>query len=230
MEKKNRIKPNSKSNVWVIIPGFNEEKYIERVLKKVGKQSNNFIVVDDGSLDKMATIAKKYTNHVLCHSINLGKGAALKTGCEYAFTNLNADAVIFMDSDDQHDPEELPLFQQALKNSEVVFGVRAFDENMPLIRIIGNRLASAVVLLLFGAYIPDIPSGFKALSKKAYKKLAWSANDYAVEMEIAARTAKYKIPFSIIQIKTIYHDFDRGMTILDTLRMIGKIISWRISL
>lgn len=219
-----------KNSTWIIIPGINEEKYIETVLKKVSQHTKNIIVVDDGSKDKMPTIARKYTSHVLSHSVNLGKGAALKTGCEYAFKNLKADAVIFMDSDDQHDPEELTLFYEALKNSEVVFGVRSFDEKMPLLRIMMNRLASAVIFFLFGSYIPDIPSGYNAFTKKAYQKLNWDSSDYSVEMEIAARTAKYKVPFTTVQIKTIYHDLERGMTILDSLRMITKILSWRVSL
>jgi polyprenyl-phospho-N-acetylgalactosaminyl synthase len=224
------MKKISKNNVWIIIPGLNEEKYIATVLKKVQNYTKNIIVVDDGSTDKMPDIASKYTNHVLSHPINLGKGAALKTGCEYAFKKLKAEAVIFIDSDDQHDPSELALFYTALQHSDVVFGVRSFDEHMPLIKIMMNRLASVIVYILFGSYIPDIPNGYKAISKKAYKKLAWDSSDYAVEMEIASRTAKYKVPFTTVQIKTIYHDFDRGMTILDTLRMITKIISWRISL
>lgn len=219
-----------KKDIWVIIPGMNEEKYVGTVLKKVKKQTNNIIFVDDGSRDKTAKIAKKYTSHVLSHSINLGKGAALKTGCEYAFKVLKAEAVVFMDSDDQHDPEELPLFFKELQNNSVVFGVRAFDDKMPLIRIIGNRIASVLIYFLFGSYVPDIPSGFKALTANAYKELAWNSSDYAVEMEIAARTAKYKKKYATIEIKTIYHDLERGMTILDTLRMITKILSWRISL
>ena len=220
----------NKNTTWVIIPGLNEEKYIETVLKKVQKHTNNIIVVDDGSKDRMPQIAKKYTSHVISHAINLGKGAALKTGCEYAFKTLGADAVIFMDSDDQHDPKELELFFTALQTSDVVFGIRSFDEKMPLFRILMNRLASFVIYILFGSYIPDIPSGYKAITKKAYIKLAWNSTDYAVEMEIAARTAKYKIPYEIVPITTIYHDFERGMTILDSLRMITKILSWRISL
>jgi len=220
----------SKNNIWVIIPGINEEKYIAAVLKKVLKQTENIIVVDDGSTDSMREIAKKYTEHVLSHSVNLGKGAALKTGCEYAFKKLGAEAVIFIDSDDQHDPEEIPLFVKTLETADAVFGVRSFNEKMPLFRIILNRLASLIILLMFGKYIPDIPCGYKAMSKSAYKKLAWNSADYAVEMEIAARTAKYKVNYLTIPIKTIYHNFDRGMTIIDTVRMITKVVGWRISL
>ena len=220
----------STANTWIIIPGINEEKYIATVLKKVLKQTKNIIVVDDGSTDTMPELARKYTPHVLIHSVNLGKGAALKTGCEYAFNKLGAQAVIIMDADDQHDPEELPLFFKALTTSDIVFGVRSFDTKMPLARIIGNRLASVAIYFLFGEYIPDIPSGYKAFTKKAYKKIVWDSTDYSVEMEIAAKTAKFKIKFMTIPIETIYHDFERGMTILDTIRMITKIFSWRFSL
>lgn len=220
----------NKKNVWVIIPGLNEEKYIATVLKKVLKQTKNIIVIDDGSTDLMAKVAKKYTTHVLSHVVNLGKGAALKTGCEYAFKKLGAGAVIFLDSDDQHDPAELPLFIQSLEKSDAVFGIRSFNEKMPLSKIFINRLASAVIYFLFGKYIPDIPSGYKAFTRKAYNKISWDSTDYAVEIEIAARTAKYKLSFATIPIKTIYHDLDRGMTILDALSMITKILSWRIYL
>ncbi len=220
----------ARKDIWVIIPGINEEKYLARVLKKVLKETKNIVFIDDGSSDKTVAIAKKYLKHVLVHSINLGKGSALKTGCEYAFNYLNAKAVIFMDSDDQHDSQEIPLFVKQLQFFDVVFGIRTFDNKMPLIRIMMNRLASFVIYLLFGSYIPDIPSGYKALTKKAYKKIKWNASGYEVEMEIASRTAKYKVPFTTVIIKTIYHDLNRGMTIIDTMRMLGKIISWRFTL
>lgn len=218
-------------NIWVVIPGYNESKYIEKVLKKTLTFTKNIIFVDDGSKDETVKLAEKYLKYVLVHPVNLGKGAALKTGSEFAFKKLNADAVIFMDSDDQHDPKELDLFIEKLEhNSDVVFGVRSFDKNMPLIRIAMNRLASYFILLLFGTYIPDIPSGFKALSKNAYKKVVWKSRDYSVELELAVKVAKYKIHFSTVDIRTVYHDLDRGMTILDVMRMITNILTWRISL
>ncbi len=218
-------------NVWIIVPGYNESKYIGSVLKKISSLSRHIIVVDDGSSDETADIARKFTEHVIVHPVNLGKGAALKTGCEYAFYNCDAEAVIFIDSDDQHDPEELTKFKHELTNgASVVFGLRSFDQRMPLIRIMLNRVASVLIFFLFGSYIPDIPNGYKALKKSAYKTVAWESPDYAVEMEIAARVAKYKVPFTIVEVSTIYHDLDRGMTILDTLKIVLRILSWRINL
>ncbi|MDA1079235.1 MAG: glycosyltransferase family 2 protein [bacterium] len=220
----------TKNSIWVIIPAYNEAKKLPVVLQKLNKQGFQYIVVDDGSSDQTLAVAQKHSEHVLSHKINLGKGAALKTGCEYAFSKLNGEGVIFFDADDQHEATEIELFAAALEAHDVVFGVRSFDENMPLIRIMLNRLASVFLMLLFGSYIPDIPSGFKALSKRAYKQVAWNSSDYSVEMEIAARVAKAKLDFVTIPVTTIYHELDRGMTFIDTLKVLLRALSWRISL
>lgn len=221
------------SKVYVVVTAYNEEKYISRFLEKLKIKTNEFIVVDDGSIDKTPLFAKKHTPNLLIHSVNLGKGAAMKTGAEYAFGHLQAEAVIFMDGDDQHDVEDLHHFYYMLDElglDGVILGIRSFDNSMPLGRIIGNRIASFLVKILFGKYIPDIPSGFKAMSKSAYNKLIWNSNDYGVELEIACKIAKHNMPYTTIGIKTIYHDLDRGMNLMDPIKMIYKIIIWRLSL
>lgn len=221
----------NKSDIYLVVPVFNEAKYLDRVLTKIEKVTKNYIVVDDGSKDDSVKIAKRHTNEVLVHKMNLGKGGALKTGSDYAFKHLGAQAVIFIDSDDQHDPKELQLFFDAFaKGSEVVFGERKMDSKMPLIRIIGNRFASVLVYFFFGSYVPDIPSGFKAISKNAYQKIRWQETGYGVELEIAARVAKYKIPFSVVPISTIYHDLDRGMTLLDAFSICFKLINLKLTI
>jgi glycosyltransferase involved in cell wall biosynthesis len=216
---------------FIIIPAYNEQKYLEKVLDKTTAYSKNIIVIDDGSTDDTQKIAKKHTKHALRHDLNLGKGAAMKTGSEYAFKHLGADAVVFIDSDDQHDPKHLPEFMEKLEEgNDLVFGVRTFSKNMPKVKIYANKFASVLIQLLFGAYIPDIPSGYKAITKKAYKQIKWNASDYGVELEIAARTAKQKLPFATITIDTIYHDHDRGMTALDALKITAKLVEWRLSI
>lgn len=217
--------------IFVVIPGHNEEQYLATVLKKVQKITSNIIFVDDGSTDASVTIAHRYTDHVLVHKTNLGKGAALTTGCEYAFYHLAADAVIFMDSDDQHDPQEIPKFVKALEGSaELVFGVRREGPYMPAIRFLGNKFASVILNLLFQMYIPDIPSGYKALTRKAYKKVRWHSSGYEVEAEIAARTAKQRLPFAIVEIDPIYHDTDKGMTLLDAIHIGVRLLQWKLEL
>ena len=216
-----------RKSVWLVVPAYNEAAYIERVLKKLKVNWPQVVVVDDGSHDATVELARKHCEHVLVHKVNLGKGAALKTGCEFAFQKLGATGVIFFDADDQHDHSLIAEFAKGLENFDAVLGVRSFDNQMPILKIMMNRLASVLILLLFGKYVPDIPCGFKALSRKAYNQIDWKSRDYAVEMEIAARIAQYDITFEVVPIPTVYHDLDRGMTILDTIHIIPQAISWR---
>lgn len=217
--------------IFVIIPGYNEEQYLDDVLRQVLAITPNVIYVDDGSKDQSPQIAKRHAVHILRHETNLGKGAALRTGCDYAFHMLGADAVVFLDADGQHNPRELRKFFSELQaGAELVFGVRKFSSTMPLMRLIGNRFASIALNILFGYYIPDIPSGYKAITSKRYELLHWLSNGYEVEAEIATKAAKHKLPFRIIEIDTIYHDTDKGMTALDGLHISQCMLKWRLTL
>lgn len=209
----------TKNSIWIVIPGYNESKSLTLVLQSIKKYTHNIIFVDDGSSDHSLKIAQKNIKYSLRHRLNLGKGAALKTGAEFAFKHLKAEAIIFMDSDRQHRAEDLSFFFEALKKSEVVFAERAFNTKMPFLRRLSNRILSMMVYFLFGIYFVDIPCGFKALSKRAYQKICWQASDYSVELEIAAKVAKYKIPYQSFKIPVIYHDLGRGMTFIDGMRV-----------
>lgn len=220
--------------IAVIIPGYNEEKYIRSVVQSVADLHISVIVVDDGSRDdtfREAHAVQADNVFVIKHEVNLGKGAAMLTGCEFAFSRLESDAVVFIDADSQHDPRELPLFFAELhRGAEVVFGVRVTDGDMPLVRFMGSKFASVALNLLFGRYIPDIPCGYKALSRTAFERVRWTSVGYEVETEIASRVALTNIPFAVVPIQTIYHDTDKGMTILDALDIFLHLLQWRISL
>lgn len=214
----------------VVIPGHNEQGYIAAVLRKVSTFTKDVIYVDDGSTDSSAQLALRQTRHVLIHAVNLGKGAAMKTGALYAFDNLHANAVIFLDADDQHDPAHIPEFAKALEKYDVVFGVRGVGTSMPLARYMGNKMASIFLNLLYGRYIDDIPSGYKAITKNAFEKIAWVSTGYEVETEIAVRTVQKQLSLTCIPIKAIYHDTDKGMTLLDALHICRCLVEWRIGI
>lgn len=215
---------------FVVIPGHNEERYIETVLQKVKAFHLDIIFVDDGSTDQTHRLSERHSVHVLRHETNLGKGAAMRTGAEYAFSKLAADAVIFMDADDQHDPKEIQSFLKALEKFDVVFGVRKMNADMPLMRFLGNKAASVLLNLLYGGYIPDIPSGYKAMTKKGYEKVRWNSTGYEVETEIAMRVAKARVPYTVVEIESIYHDIDKGMNALDALHICLCLVEWRLGL
>jgi glycosyltransferase involved in cell wall biosynthesis len=227
-------------NIFIVIPFYNEEKHIAKVLKEVSEyaasseQKLPIVVVDDGSTDNSRLKIKdcKLKNlTVLTHKINLGKGAAMKTGADYAFAE-GADAVIFMDGDNQHSAEDLRKFLELLKlgKFDVIFGTRNYSYGVPLVRFLGNKFASVVLAILFNIYVSDVLCGFKALTKKAYKKIRWDSSGYGVETEMVVRTGKSNLKFNEVPVQSIYHDKTKGVTVLDAFGILFEVVKWKLTL
>ena len=213
--------------IFVVVPAYNEGRYLGKFLDKLLAVTKQVVVVDDGSTDKTTHIALSKGVKCLTHMVNLGKGAALKTGCSYAFREMQADAVVIMDGDDQHAVVDIPHFVLALKQgAAVVLGVRQMDAKMPLTRILGTKSMSIIINLLFGRYIADIPSGFKAFTRAAYRDLLGHSSGYEVETEIAVRLAKNKLAYVEVPISTVYHDKDYGFNLLDAAKILLKLPYW----
>ena len=219
-------------NIYLVVPSYNEAKRLRDTLKYAKKYfpETKTIVVDDGSA-RREILSPTCKATLIRHQLNLGKGAAMITGADYAFSQ-GAEAVIFMDADSQHNPKELKDFKKYLeKGYDLVFGCRNHGTHTPLIRFLGNRLASVYINLLFGVYISDILSGYRALTKKAYRLLKWHSVRYGVETEMVARLGKHKKKLSWIEfpIETIYVDKYKGVTIVDAIKILGQSIWWKLS-
>ena len=214
--------------IYIVIPAYNEASRIGAVLAELKKVKLPVIVVDDGSRDYTYEEAKKSGFIVLKHRINLGKGAALKTGCDGAFY-LGADGVIIMDSDGQHSIDDLHYFIDALneKKYDMILGSRNFGLGVPLVRYLGNKFASVLVSVLFGIYVSDLLCGYRAFTKKAYKKIDWQSNGYGVETEMIVKTGKYKISRCEVPVETIYYDKFKGVTMMDAFKILLSVIKWR---
>lgn len=220
--------------VAIVVPVFNEEKHISGVIKDIKSAKLPIIVVDDGSTDttslKLHGASKTKYVAVLTHKVNLGKGAAMKTGAEYAFSK-GFGAVIFMDSDGQHVAGDLPQFIKALEDGYgIIYGSRNMQMGMPLVRYIGNKFASIMVSQLFGVYVSDILCGFRGLTKSAYKSIKWESTGYAVETEMIIRASKKKLKFKEVPVQTLYHDNFKGVSILDAFGIFLDVIRWKIIL
>ncbi len=115
--------------IVVGIPAFNEEKTIARVVLGAQKYSHIVVVCDDGSQDLTAEIAERLGAVVVCHEKNLGYGAALQSLFKRA-RELNADVLVTLDSDGQHDPEQIPRLVKPIEEgvAEVVLGSRFMDQ------------------------------------------------------------------------------------------------------
>ena len=220
--------------ISVVIPFYNEEKHIAEVVTSVSKYNLPIVVVDDGSVDASVDKIHKLKLRqvtIITHKINLGKGAAMKTGADFAFAK-GADAIIFMDGDNQHKADDLSKFIAALesKRQGVIFGSRNYNYSVPLVRFLGNKFASLILVILFKIYVSDVLCGFKAFTKNAYNKIRWDSTGYGVETEMIARVGKAKIGFLEVPVQAIYHDKNKGVTILDAFGIFVEIIKWRLTI
>lgn len=215
----------------IVIPAFNEGGRIGDVVKGLKGTGLGIVVIDDGSTDDTFHQAKKQKVEVLRHRVNLGKGAALNTGCEAAF-NLGYEAVIILDSDGQHSLQDLPKFIQALESNkyDVIFGSRNLNMSIPLVRFLGNKFASVLVSVLFGIYISDLVCGFRAFTKRAYSKFKWESRGYGVETEMVIRTGKKRLRYCEVPVQAIYYDKFKGVNVLDAMGILVDVFRWKINL
>ena len=215
------------NNVWAVIPAYNEERSIGNIIKKTRKYVEQVIVVDDGSKDKTKQFGENAGAIVLRHVINLGKGAALKTGCDFAFKN-GAEFIINLDADAQHNPDDIPRFIEKLKKCDIVFSYRKTSRKMPLVLRFGNWFISNVASLLYNVKLSDTQSGFRAFSKEAYKKVRWNALDYSMESEMISRAGKQNLKYVQIPIETIYSDKYKGTTVIDGVKIVLNMFWWKL--
>ena len=216
------------NNIWAVIPAYNEQKNIADIVKKTKKYVGNVIVVDDGSTDKTNEFGEKSGAVVLRHIINLGKGATLKTGCDFAIKK-GAKFIIVLDADAQHKPEDIPRFIEKLKKYDIVFSYRKASRKMPFVLHFGNWLISNIVMILYNISLNDTQCGFRAFSREAYKKIRWNVSDYSMESEMIAKAGKQKLKYVQIPIQTIYSDKYKGTTIIDGIKIVLNMFWWRLA-
>ena len=216
------------NDIWVIIPAYNEEKRIKEVIERTRRYAKNIVVIDDGSKDGTYKIAVKSNIKVLKHIVNLGKGSALKTGCDYAVKN-GAKKLVVLDADTQHDPKEIPKFIKNLNGADIVFGYRQLNKEMPIVLKFGNWFIRLITKLLYHIDLKDTQSGYRAFTAEAYKKIKWNACDYSMESEMVTKAGKHRLKFKEVPIQTIYSDKYKGTTVIDGIKIVLNLIWWRLT-
>lgn len=207
---------NQTSNIIICIPAFNEEKNIESIIVKAKNYANEVIVYDDGSTDKTSEVSSKSGAHVIRSPRNRGYGRALSSLFSAAISR-NASIVITLDSDGQHDPEQIPLLLAPLLNDEadIVIGSRFLNpegiQNIPLYRNIGIRAITKVTRVACYKNITDSQSGFRAYNLVALSKLKLSENGMAISTEILLKADQHNLRIVEVPV-TIRYDVDKGST------------------
>jgi glycosyltransferase involved in cell wall biosynthesis len=168
-----------------VIPCCNEEAAIGSVVLKTKRFVTHVLVVDDGSSDETRNVAKEAGATVISHKKNRGKGAAIRTGFQYALDN-NFDYVVTIDGDGQHNPLEIPkLLDNVINNGhDISIGYRVgSDTEMPIWRRVGKRVLDYTTSMGTGGVVTDSQCGFRAFNKKAVKAITPKLRGEAFSVE-----------------------------------------------
>ncbi len=205
----------------VLIPIYNEGANIDKVVRGCRKYVESVIVVDDGSVDRSAEIAKNAGAFVIVHKVNQGKGAAIKTGFNY-IVKRDWDAVIILDGDAQHDWNEIPKFIEAAgrEDVDIVLGNRMGDiETMPWLRKVTNQFSSYVLTRMARQNIYDSQCGFRLLRSRVLPDLDLKTSKYDTESEMLIQAARKGYKIGHVTVKTIYNNQPSCIhPIIDTMR------------
>jgi UDP-N-acetylglucosamine---dolichyl-phosphate N-acetylglucosaminyltransferase len=203
-----------KNKIFIAIPAYNEEKVIQEVLLETQKAGyENIIIVDDGSIDRTQEKARELIGErALRHRLNRGKGAATKTAIEAAKL-LDAKIIVTMDGDGQHNPEDierliLPIIE---RKAEVVLGSRLKNpKGMPWYKIIQNKVGNIITWYLYGLYVSDSQSGFRAYSRQAAELIETKGDRYEYDSQVIREIYLHKLKYTEIPITVRYTDYSMG--------------------
>ncbi len=190
MKQSSHSSQQSGPHIMAIIPAFNEERYIGTIVLKTRQYVDEVIVVDDGSTDQTANVAKLAGATVIQHKQNRGYGASIQTLLAEA-KKKEPDILLLLDADSQHDPDEIPhLINPISEGFDLVIGSREQQTaNIPRYRRIGLRVISYFSYILSRKKLSDSESGFRVFSKKAIASLELRENGMSVSAETIADAA-----------------------------------------
>jgi len=191
----------------VCIPAYNEEQTIGKIVQECLQYSDKVIVCDDGSSDDTSKIAKQNGAVVLSHKKNLGYGAAIITLFDQA-RNENADIMVTLDADGQHNPEQIPTLVSALteNNVDVVIGSRFLDKNTnsPSYRKTGIKIITTASNFGTNFKVSDSQSGFRVYSKNAIDVIHPTEKGMAVSTEILLKASNKGLSVAEVPITVSY--------------------------
>jgi glycosyltransferase involved in cell wall biosynthesis len=190
-----------------LIPAYNEEKRIAQVVRGVREHIPDVIVVDDGSHDATASHAEKSGAVVIRHDANKGKGMALRTGFSHALSR-NFAAVLTLDGDGQHAPDEIAKFLSAFEtdSGDIIIGARLWDRAaIPRYRYIPNQIGIYCISKAAGCRIDDTQSGFRLYRREVLEKITLATTGFETETEVLIRAGKAGFRIHSLPVSAIYH-------------------------
>lgn len=200
--------------VCVLIPTYNNQRTLKRVIDGVLDYTHHIIVVNDGSTDSTSKILENYTKLQQIHfTKNKGKGQALRAGFKHA-ESLGYHYVITIDSDGQHFPKDIPAFINELENTEnknlLLIGARNMNqESVPKKSSFGNKFSNFWFWVETGITLQDTQSGFRLYPIHQFKNLKFYTNKFEFEIEAIVKAAWNGTQVKNIPIHILYDESER---------------------
>ena len=186
----------------IIIPAFNEQDNIEKLIDKINDHGYDYLIINDHSTDNTAKILDEKGIRHLDLPVNMGLAGVTQIGFKYAHDN-DYDCVINIDGDGQHQPSYIQSLIKEIENgNDYVVGSRFVDEKKPMsLRMIGSRLICLAIKLKTGVTVTDPTSGMRAMGRKVIEKFAKTMNFYAEPDAIVYLLRKKDIEVKEVQVE-----------------------------
>jgi len=197
-------------NPWVVVAAYNEAPVVGSVVSGIRRAGYAVVVVDDGSGDRTGDVASLAGAVVVRHPINLGQGAALQTGIDYALER-RADALVTFDADGQHSPAAIAALLAAIEQPGIDFALGSRflgrPQSMPLVRKLLLRAATLFTSVTTGLYLTDTHNGLRAFTRRGAMALKFRQNRMAHASEILSDIAASGLAYVEVPVTIDYTEY-----------------------
>ncbi len=220
---------DSARGIWIVVPSYREGARLESTLQELHRSYSNIIVVDDGSDDDTFEVASDLPVWTVRHSVNLGQGAALQTGFDFALSQ-KPDAVVTFDGDGQHQVEDIQRILEPVLagRADVALGSRFLGEtiDMPRRRWLILKLGVLFTRIVSRIRVTDTHNGLRALSPKALRKISIKQKRMAHASEILDQIRLLGLRYEEVPVTIRYtkETVEKGQRGINALRIATRLL------
>lgn len=218
------------STSWIVIPLYNEASVIGDVIMKLRPRFAHIVCVDDGSTDGSPEEAERAGAHVIHHPVNLGQGAALQTGIEYALAHDSCEYIVTFDADGQHRVEDAVEMLETARahGAAIIFGSRFLDDrtNPGWLKKVVLKTAIRVTNLTTGMKLTDAHNGLRVIRRDAAEKIDLKQDRMAHATEIVLELGRTGLPWREHPVELLYTDYSKGkgQSVLNSINILVDLV------
>jgi glycosyltransferase involved in cell wall biosynthesis len=222
----------NQSDVWVVVPAFNEARTIGQVLADLAQQGFHTVVVDDGSTDPTGASALAFPVTLLRHAVNLGQGAALQTGIRFALSRPDVKFIATCDADGQHQAADLVRMVSVCREGayDVVLGSRFLEggaaPGLDLPKRLALKLAILFTRVATGLALSDTHNGLRVMTATTAGRIRLTQNGMAHASEILSQIARLRLRFCEVPVAVRYTSYSRakGQSVWNSVNIVVELL------